>query len=164
MPYTDEQKRQHIAEIQQYLNYISEYDHDVPQLVPDGVYGDATENAVRQFQHGYGLDETGEVNDNTWNEIVKVYRMYLESEPEPLRIFPSGSYICKSGDSGKLVYVIQVLLKELNRKYDNMPDITVNGDFSNETASAVSEFQRRSGLTPNGEVNCKTWNMLVKCT
>ena len=162
MPYTDEQKRQHIAEIQRYLQYISERGGDIPQTVSNGIYDSNTENAVREFQRRYGLDVTGEVNGDTWDEIVRVYRSYLETKPEPLDIFPSGKYICKNGDSGELVYVIQVLLKELSRRYDNMPDVAVNGEFTDDTASAVREFQQKTGLPQNGEVNCETWNMLVK--
>ena len=90
--------------------------------------------------------------------------MYRENEPEPLKIFPSGGYVCRTGDNGKLVYVIQALLRELDRRYDNMPDIAVNGEFADDTATAVREFQQKTGLPQNGEVNCETWNMLVKCT
>ena len=49
MAYTDEQKRQHILELQAYLHGIS-HQSQLPHLIPDGVYGENTANAVRLFQ------------------------------------------------------------------------------------------------------------------
>ena len=51
MAYTDEQKRQHILELQAYLHGIS-HQSQLPHLIPDGVYGENTANAVRLFPTG----------------------------------------------------------------------------------------------------------------
>ena len=164
MGYTDEQKRQHTAELQQYLYTISYFDKRIPQILPDGFYGENTENAVRIFQKEYGLPETGEADYQTWDKIVNVYRKYLSSKPEPIKVFPSEKYVCREGESGRTVYIIQALLNELGRCYDNMPELAVSGEYGAETAEAVMEFQKKTGLPQTGEVNGETWNMLIKCT
>ena len=41
-----------------------------PQLAVDGVYGPATESAVRKFQEMFGLVNDGIVGPNTWHALV----------------------------------------------------------------------------------------------
>lgn len=38
------------------------------------MFDDKTENAIIAFQTMFGLEPTGTVNEETWNEIVRVYR------------------------------------------------------------------------------------------
>ena len=73
MAYTDEQKRQHILELQAYLHGIS-HQSQLPHLIPDGVYGENTANAVRLFQQQNQLPPTGETDTATWNAIAQAYR------------------------------------------------------------------------------------------
>ena len=45
----------------------------IPALVADGIYGNATANAVRTFQRLFGLTVDGIIGRITWNRIVTVY-------------------------------------------------------------------------------------------
>lgn len=45
----------------------------IPTLVADGIYGNATANAVRTFQRLFGLTVDGIIGRITWNRIVTVY-------------------------------------------------------------------------------------------
>ena len=163
MPYTDEQKKEHILELQQYLYAISMFRSDIPQILPSGVYDRETAEAVRAFQKEFGLPQTGEADTATWNMIVEVYLDYLDSAPAAYHIFPSRDYVSHNGDSGQLVYIIQAMLNELGQSYDNMPDINVCGTFNDATMKAVIRFQKKAGLDESGSVDCHTWNMLVHC-
>lgn len=58
--------------------------------------------------------------------------------------------ICKKGDTGAKVRVVQKLLKL-------MPD----GNFGTLTDEAVREFQQKNGLTVDGIVGVKTWQKLL---
>lgn len=60
--------------IQQYLSYIASILEGLPPVEPDGIYGPQTEQAVRAFQRYFGIDETGVVDQYTWNRIVLIYR------------------------------------------------------------------------------------------
>jgi peptidoglycan hydrolase-like protein with peptidoglycan-binding domain len=162
MAYTDEQKKQHILEVQQYLYAISMFDDRIPQILPSGKYDDETAEAVKVFQKIYGLPQTGETDPYTWDMIVKVYRDLVDTAPCPYPAFPSKNYICRMGDHGQLVYIIQAMLCGLCMAFDNMPETDVSGDFDDKTAEAVMAVQKRTGLPDNGEVDCPTWNMLVK--
>ena len=63
--FSDEQLRQHIRELQQFLFGISHYNVRIPVIIPDGIYGPETAGAVKIFQQEYGLMPTGEVDRYT---------------------------------------------------------------------------------------------------
>ena len=163
MAYTSAQKRQHILEIQRYLYAISLYDSNIPQVVPDGNYGQDTVLAVRAFQKEYGLPVSGNTDPATWNRIVHVYRGYLDSAPLPYSVFPSAKYVLGSGDTGELVYIVQAMLNNIGNNYDNAPCVDICGSYDTATADAVRQFQRRTGLPQTGKLDSVTWNMLVHC-
>ena len=160
MPYTEQQKKQHITELQRYLHGIDMSRGKLPAVIPDGIYGEITKSAVSEFQREHGLSATGETDTATWDEIVKEY-LSINTEPRELAVFPSPDYICKAGCSGMIVSVIQLILFDLSRSYDNLKKIDVTGEYTPETTSAVKIFQEKSGLPDTGEVDSATWNMLV---
>ena len=162
MPYTDQQKKEHIRELQSYLYGISLFDKRVPQVMPDGVYGSTTADAVKAFQRAYGLPVTGETDTSTWDRIAAIYRDYLEGAPAAYHVFPSRSFRVQEGDSGELTYIIQAMLWKAAAWYDNMPRVRVCGEFDSATAAAVSFFQGCCGIGESGVVDCTTWNMLVR--
>jgi len=60
--------------MQRYLNTISsELYPAIPALNEDGVYGEATENAVLTFQRSTGLNATGVIDVTTWERIAELY-------------------------------------------------------------------------------------------
>lgn len=59
--------------IQQYLQRISQSISQVPSIVPDGVFGRQTEQAVLAVQRLFGLEETGGVGPLTWTAIASLY-------------------------------------------------------------------------------------------
>ena len=162
MPYTEEQKKEHIRELQSYLYAISLFDKRVPQIVPDGVYDKYTEQAVAAFQRAYGLPETGETDTATWDRIAAIYRDYLEGAPAAYHVFPSRNFIVCEGDSGELVYIIQAMLWKAAGRFDNMPRVRVSGEYDGATARAVNFFRSCCGLPADSSVDCLTWNMLVR--
>lgn len=69
-----------VLALQEYLNYISNTYTQIPKIEADGVFGAATENAVRAFQEVFGLNQSGIVSAQLWDTITEVYRdLYLGS-------------------------------------------------------------------------------------
>ncbi len=163
MAYSNSQKKQHIYELQKYLHAISLMNHNIPSVIPDGIYGDETTIAVKAFQREYGLRDTGNTNPETWSRIINVYKSFLRASPLPFNIFPSEKYVLSEGDSGFVVYVVQAALNELCNRYDNVPFTEVTGKFTKQTADSVADFQKWSGLPVSGNVDSATWNLLVRC-
>ena len=67
-----------VSNLQNYLNRISDVYTDIPKLTVDGVFGTATQNAVRIYQSIFGLDENGIVGSTTWDSITDTYRTITE--------------------------------------------------------------------------------------
>jgi N-acetylmuramoyl-L-alanine amidase len=109
----------------------------VADPAPDtpGVYGPATEAAVRAFQLRYGLDVDGTCNELTWNVLVEVgYRLgdrHLYLRAPMMR-----------GDD----------VAELQSRLGSLGFDAGRGDgiFGPQTAAALVEFQRNAGLTSDG--------------
>ena len=62
-----------VRQIQEQLNTIGEVYTEVPQGPVDGIYGERTKEAVRQFQSVFGLGQTGIVDYPTWYKIQEIY-------------------------------------------------------------------------------------------
>ena len=61
-----------VRQIQEQLNAISKAYPALPSVTADGIYGEATQNAVREFQRIFGLPATGVVDYPTWYEIQDI--------------------------------------------------------------------------------------------
>lgn len=59
--------------LQEYLNYISGFITEIPQVSPTGYFGSRTQEAVVAFQEYYGLPATGVVGPVVWNGITSLY-------------------------------------------------------------------------------------------
>lgn len=62
-----------VRQMQEELNVIAGAYPALPKIAEDGIYGPATENAVREFQSVFGLPATGKVDYPTWYKISEIY-------------------------------------------------------------------------------------------
>lgn len=62
-----------VRTIQNQLNTISDAYPSIPKIAVDGIYGQATANAVRTFQQIFNLPQTGVVDIGTWYAISRIY-------------------------------------------------------------------------------------------
>lgn len=62
-----------VRTIQTQLNAISQTYTAIPRLRVDGIYGEQTAEAVREFQKIFSLPQTGIVDFPTWYEISQIY-------------------------------------------------------------------------------------------
>lgn len=156
--------REDIKQIQQYLRGISRRNENIPQVISDGIYGPETEAAVRAFQKEEGLWQTGEVDSKTWDALFRAYESVLREYSSPVRVdpFPVRKEALHFGDTGTAVYMIQTMLDFLADNYYNIPHVDITGTFDGNTRNAVLEFQKRSSLDRNGSVDRSTWDMLAK--
>lgn len=164
MAYTNEDKQNHIREIQNHLRHISATNEKIPVIIVDGVYDAKTRNAVSIFQQEYGIPQSGEVDSETWDALVREYRNALIVLGTPAYIYPfsDGGTVVVSGDDGALVYIIQAMLVTISDEWDNLATIEIDGIYGEKTASAVKDFQRLSGLSETGIIDAETWNRLAR--
>ena len=62
-----------VRQMQEQLLVISDAYPAIPKIDADGIFGPATEAAVRKFQLIFGLPVTGIVDYKTWYKISEIY-------------------------------------------------------------------------------------------
>lgn len=62
-----------VSQIQEQLNAIREGYPALPEVRVDGIYGEGTQRAVREFQRIFGLPVTGVIDYPTWYRIQDIY-------------------------------------------------------------------------------------------
>lgn len=62
-----------VRQLQNQLNRIARNYPAIPTVTADGIYGQATANAVRTFQGIFNLPQTGVTDYPTWYEISEIY-------------------------------------------------------------------------------------------
>lgn len=149
--------------LQYFLNFINLINNENSQIAVDGIFGNATKNAVINFQRKYGLTPDGIVGRNTKNKLLDVYGSILNNLPEqyqPYRNFYYPGYILLQGSRGDPVKQLQLFLNTVAQNTGAFSKITVDGVFGSKTENAVVAYQRYKGLTPTGLVDPVTWEDL----
>ena len=156
--------RQPVRSLQTMLRVIAKSNPSLPTVIPDGVYGPTTMQAVSAFQRNYGLNVTGVVNQDTWDKIVEIYEIaFIEIEkPEPIEILIQNSKAFQKGDSSPYIYLLQAMLIHLSNVNPLIDKPGCSGVIDNATEAAIISFQKLSGLEPSGEFNRMTWKHLTK--
>ena len=115
----------------------------------------------RKYLQGDGYLRSGDILCNEGAHVVVVLDDGKETVPQRNRIRSGAVYsldlpLVQKGDSGRVVEALQQLLKL--RKCD--PG-NVDGEFGNQTQTAVVTCQHGAGLDTDGKVGGQTWSVLL---
>lgn len=80
-----------IRHLQYMLSMLSEFIDNIPSLSVDGIYGPATESAVRAAQRWFGLPVTGITDSATWDAIYDQFSGIENTTLRNREIFPESS-------------------------------------------------------------------------
>ncbi len=157
---SEQNKPEDVRELQDYLRRLAVNYPRLPVLAADGIFGPETREAVASFQELFGLPPTGEADGDTWVALREEYRRltYSETLPRELRPFKVGEPFVQVGDSGNMVFLLQVILNALAEGYANLLGVTVNGRFDNETETALRRLQEAFGIEQHGRLDRRTWD------
>jgi peptidoglycan hydrolase-like protein with peptidoglycan-binding domain len=108
-----------------------------PSLAVDGIFGPATESAVKMFQEGVNLAADGVVGPDTWAALP-------DGGPMPT---------LQEGSQGDIVRSLQEVLSG-----EWAPGLAVDGQFGPITRAAVEAFQQASNVAVDGIVGEQTWD------
>ena len=154
---------QPIRSLQTMLRVLAEDDPRLPTVVPDGIYGPSTMQAVSAFQRLYGLPVNGIADESVWNAIVTAYEPALirVDKAEPIEIIMDAGKVYILGDASPYIYLLQSMLTQLSKDHTAILAPNHNGILDDSTAEALSGFQRLAGLPESGELDKITWKHLV---
>ncbi len=154
---------QPIRSLQTMLRIISEDDRSIPSVVPDGVYGQTTINAVSAFQRRNGMPVTGILDQQTWEAVVNAYETALirVDKAVPIEIIMDPGKVYRLGETSPYLYLLQSMLTYLAQSHDAIEQPPHNGILDTPTAEALAAFQLLAGLPPTGELDKITWKYLV---
>lgn len=155
---------QPVRSLQTMLRVIAEDDRRLPTVVPDGIYGPTTMNAVTAFQRREGLPITGIADQMTWESIVNAYEPALirVDKAEPIEIIMDPGQVFRIGDSSPYIYLLQSILTQLSQDHPQIQPTGHSGILDSETSRSLSEFQKLAGLADTGELDKITWKHLSR--
>lgn len=157
MAFTDRQKRDHIYELQRSLHDLSYKDEKIPPIIPDGIYGSETAQAVKAYQRANNIEPTGEVDSNTWSAIAEDRKTIIS--PILLKVVPE-NFVLSANSPKEIIYIIQIILDRLSDDFANMPKVQINGVYNSQMQAAIEIFEDISGSKLT-ECNVNVWNMLA---
>ena len=103
-------------------------------VAADGIFGRATQSALRRFQHARQLVAGGETNVPTWEALVVPVRQ---------------------GGRGPAVRAAQLLLREQGYA------VAADGAFGPQMKAQVQRFQKQTEHTTDGVIGRNTWYELL---
>ncbi|MFX4271387.1 L,D-transpeptidase family protein [Propionibacteriaceae bacterium Y1685] len=145
-------KGEKVRELQVRLRSISWLSGDITEN-----YGEATTTAVKGFQEKRKLPATGEVDQKTWDALVKMTKQ--PTHDEMYNILRPGKAILKQGSTGAKVKELQARLKQVGWFSGNVTE-----NYGSQTATAVKGFQAKRAIPQTGEVDQRTWDRLAAMT
>lgn len=154
---------QPIRSLQTMLRVIAQDDRRYPTVVPDGIYGPTTMQAVTVFQRLQNLPVTGITDQLTWDSIVNIYDQAVirVGKAQPIEIIMDPGQIYKVGDSSPYLYLLQSMLTQLSTDHPTIPEPGHSGVMDTSTSQSLSEFQKLANLPVTGELDKISWKNIV---
>lgn len=151
-------------ELQQRLRNISKVHKDVPSVIPDGIFGDETEESVKAFQRKFGFSETGRVDFELWDRINEESKkaLFILSDPIQVISIKNEDLPLVIGQVGRAVHTLNMMLRRLGELYSNFALSEADDRFTDETQREVKKWQEIIGHDVSGEVDKLTWNRLAE--
>lgn len=112
------------------------------RLVQDGIFGGATEKAVRAFQSWQGIGVDGVAGPKTFGRLASAIPPKYEN------------VLVKQGSTGRVASIVQFGLAVKGYV------VTIDGIFGPKSVKTLKEFQRNNGLSVDGIAGPATFKRL----
>ena len=155
--------QQPVRSLQTMLRVLAEHDSRYQTVIPDGVYGSSTTNAVAAFQRQHGLPVTGVADQATWEAVVAAYEPALiqVTEAAPVEIILNPNEMIGRDQRSPYLYVAQALLTVLAEAYESIAAPGFSGILDGQTADSIASFQALAALPMTGQLDKITWKQLT---
>ncbi len=154
---------QPVRSLQTMLRLLAEEDPQLLKVIPDGIFGSQTRNAVAAFQRSRGIPVTGVADQYTWERIVDAYSPAATRmlPAQPLLFILNPGQVLRRGDSHPYLYIVQSMLLTLSDIYGSMTAPVPTGILDMPTSESISDFQYLSALPRTGELDKVTWKHMA---
>ncbi len=154
---------QPIRSVQTMLREVGSVYEEMPNVIPDGIYGTETEASVRWFQQFSNLPVTGVTDKLTWDTLLKEYVRLSEQRQPPrcIRILPDDFAVIFPGEERRELTVIQALLKNLSQELVSISDLEITGIHDGKSVQSVQSVQKILGKEEHGNIDKDFWNDLI---
>lgn len=132
---------------------------------PDAVFGQDTHNRTVTWQRQHGLTADGIVGPKTWEAAysVKPVQATVPRPETPPPVISKSRPILKRGSTGASVKEWQGIVNSwLNTTGKNYAPLKVDSVFGAQTEMYTKLYQTAHGLTADGIVGPKTWEVAYK--
>ena len=147
-----------VRELQYYLYLLAAYESSLPAIGIDGVFGAATERAVRAWQTLAGLTADGIVGRKTWDALyAQASRLRLSGPVVTVQRMAWPGQTLKTGDQGSSVQYFSTLLARIAYYFPRVQDAGRTSVYTAALALAARSFQALEGLHETGEADEATW-------
>lgn len=151
MAETQSNDRRKVEQLQSYLRVIAKEDERIPLLSTDGIYGERTKAAVNEFQRINSFPITGEVNEETWNEIYRQFNEIFEKNRPARKVdlfrYPDATLLL--GQSGITIYFVQTMILLISEIFANIEKIDINGTVDEATVKEIDKLKVIFDLAEN---------------
>lgn len=132
-------------------------------LIPDGIYGPETMQAVSRFQQQHGIPVTGVSNQETWDSVANAYdHAVIEQNPaEDLAIMMDANTAYCKGECHPNIQVAQGMLGAMSGIINSIAPPSMSGMLDDATADSIASFQQLCALPMNGQLDKTTWKHLA---
>ncbi len=145
-----------VTHLQYMLAVISEFVPEVPPVTTTGTFDDATYNAVVAVQRFAGLPDNGVVGATTWDVI---YRYFAGIEQEVFQ--DAANFPFQAANTASSMRDVQQQLRTVSAAGTGINAPQPTGMLDRPTAQALTQFQRRNGLTATGRPDSTTRRALA---
>ncbi|MBQ8447492.1 MAG: peptidoglycan-binding protein [Clostridia bacterium] len=151
-----------VSVVQYFLAVVAYFNPRVEAPPFSGVFDAATQASIASFQREYGLAETGEADEETWNRLASVYRGNIASVEAGIsaELFPGA--LITLGSEGEDVSRVQEFLAAIAAVYTEVPVPPQSGVYDTATQNAVRIFQGLFAVPQSGVVGPVTWLLLAE--
>lgn len=152
-----------VRSLQIFLRNIASHYDFVPQIIPDGIFGEQTRDSLKSFQGGFGLEPTGETDFDTWNKIIEVssYVDDINANASLVLVYPETGEKIYPGQHSIDLLVIQAMMKALSDTDNNFVPLEITSVHDENSVKAVRRIQQISGITEDGVITIDFFNNLT---
>lgn len=113
-----------VRSLQTMLRELSFHYPVIPRLIPDGIFGEHTLEAVMLFQREFHPPVTGQVDHGTWDAVSALFQSVRPglSPPLPCRLWPGNGFAVAPGEDSVHLYPVQAMFRGLSQLLEGIED------------------------------------------